>query len=150
MVWAGISLTAHTELYIVPGGSLTAVRYVNEILQDFVVPYAPFVGDNFLLMHDNATPHTARVTQQYLDEVNIPVMEWPAVSPDANPIEHVWDMLGRRIRSRVPAPLTLNELRQALLEEWELIPQEDITHLILGMPRRMRAIVNARGGNTRY
>nr|CAH7746902.1 unnamed protein product [Callosobruchus chinensis] len=59
-------------------------------------------------------------------------------------------MLGRRIRSRVPIPLTLNELQHALLEEWNLIPQEHIRHLILGMPRRMQAIIRSRGGNTRY
>lgn len=150
MVWAGISLEAHTELYILPGGSLTAARYIEDILQDFVVPYAGFIGNDFLLMHDNARPHAARITHQYLNEVNIPVMEWPALSPDVNPIEHVWDMLGRRMRNRVPAPLTLNQLRQALLEEWELIPQADIRHLILGMPRRIQALIRARGGNTRY
>lgn len=150
MVWAGISLDARTELYIVPRGSLTAARYIHEILQDFVVPYVDFIGNDFLLMHDNARPHTARITEQYLRDVNIPVLEWPALSPDANPIEHVWDMLGRRMRSRLPAPLTINCMRQALLEEWELIPQEDIRHLILGMPRRMHAIIEARGGNTRY
>nr|CAH7723693.1 unnamed protein product [Callosobruchus chinensis] len=59
-------------------------------------------------------------------------------------------MLGRRIRSRVPIPLILNELQHALLEEWDLIPQDDICHLILGMPRRMQAITRARGGHTRY
>lgn len=150
MVWAGISLEARTELYIVPRGSITAARYIDEILQDFVVPYAGFIGNDFVLMHDNARPHSARITQQFLNEVNIPVMDWPALSPDANPIEHVWDMLGRRMRSRVPAPLTLNQLQEALLEEWELIPQQDISHLILGMPRRIQAIIRARGGNTHY
>nr|CAH7753813.1 unnamed protein product [Callosobruchus chinensis] len=55
-------------------------------------------------MHDNVRPHTARITQQYY--VDIDVSEWPSLSPDANPIEHIWDMLGRRIRSRVLIPLT--------------------------------------------
>nr|CAH7750892.1 unnamed protein product [Callosobruchus chinensis] len=71
MVWAGISLEACTELYIISTGSLIAVRYIDEILQDFVVPYVDFIGNNFILMHDNARPHIAR-------------------SPDANPIiEHI-------------------------------------------------------------
>nr|CAH7723230.1 unnamed protein product [Callosobruchus chinensis] len=59
-------------------------------------------------------------------------------------------MLVRRIRSRVPIPLTLNELQHALIYEWDLIPQEGIRHLILGMPRRMQAIIRVRGSNTRY
>nr|CAH7758262.1 unnamed protein product [Callosobruchus chinensis] len=91
-------------------------------------------------MHDNVRSHTARITQQYLNDADIDVLEWTALSPsDENPIEHVWDMLGRRKRSRVPIPLTLNELQHALLEKWDLIPQKDIRHLILGMPRRMQA-----------
>nr|CAH7740791.1 unnamed protein product [Callosobruchus chinensis] len=59
-------------------------------------------------------------------------------------------MFGRRIRSRVPIPLTLNKLQHALLEKWELISQEDIRHFSLGMPRRMQAIILTRGGSTRY
>nr|CAH7718116.1 unnamed protein product [Callosobruchus chinensis] len=45
-------------------------------------------------MHDNARPHTARITQQYLNDVDIDFLEWTALGLDANPIEHVWDMLG--------------------------------------------------------
>nr|CAH7729102.1 unnamed protein product [Callosobruchus chinensis] len=90
MVWAGISLEARTELYIIPRGSLTAVRYIDEILQDFVVPYVDCIGNNFILMHNNTRPHTARITQQYLNDVDIDVLEWLALSLDANPIEHVW------------------------------------------------------------
>nr|CAH7733385.1 unnamed protein product [Callosobruchus chinensis] len=62
MVWAVISLEARTELYIIPRWSLTAVRYIDEILQDFVVPYFDFIGNNFILVHDNARPHTTRIT----------------------------------------------------------------------------------------
>nr|CAH7739675.1 unnamed protein product [Callosobruchus chinensis] len=61
MVWAEISLEAHTEFYIIPRGSLTAVRYIDQILQDFVVPYVDFIGNNSNLMHDNTRPHTARI-----------------------------------------------------------------------------------------
>lgn len=75
MIWAEISLTAHTELYIVPGGSLAAVQDITKIIQDFVVSCGLFAGDNFLLLHGNARLHTIGITQQYLDEVNIAVME---------------------------------------------------------------------------
>ncbi|GFU65962.1 transposable element Tcb1 transposase [Trichonephila clavipes] len=63
-------------------------------------------------------------------------MDWPAYSPDLNPIEHVWDMLGRRIAAHQP-PLTCpSELRRALFDEWCNIPQDQIDNLILSMPRR--------------
>ncbi|GFY30305.1 transposable element Tcb1 transposase [Trichonephila clavipes] len=63
-------------------------------------------------------------------------MDWPAYSPDLNPIEHVWDMLGRRIAARQPPPTCLPELRRELLDEWCNIPQDQNNNLILSMPRR--------------
>nr|CAH7737053.1 unnamed protein product [Callosobruchus chinensis] len=57
MGWAGISLEARRELYIIPRWYLTSVRYIDEILQDFVAPYVDFIGNNFILMHDKARPH---------------------------------------------------------------------------------------------
>ena len=75
MVWAGISAEARTELVVVDRGTMNADRYVANILQEHVVPFAPFIGDNFILMHDNARPHIARVVQTYLDEVGISRME---------------------------------------------------------------------------
>lgn len=150
MVWAGISTDARTDLVFVDNGALTARRYIEEILQEVVVPFAPFIGNQFTLMHDNARPHVARVVSEYLDEVELPRLEWPACSPDLNPIEHLWDLLKRAVRRRPVQPLTLQDLRLALAEEYQAIPQERISNLIHSMPRRMQAVIAARGGNTRY
>lgn len=150
MLWAGISFEARTDLVFIEGGRLTAARYIQEILEEHVVTFAPFVGDDFVLMHDNARPHVARCVMEYLNEVGISQMEWPALSPDMNPIEHIWDYLKRKVHDRPVAPNSLAELRSALIEEWELIPQTLIQHLIEGMYRRLQAVVAARGGNTRY
>ncbi|GFX62440.1 transposable element Tcb1 transposase [Trichonephila clavipes] len=64
-------------------------------------------------------------------------MDWPAYSPDLNPIEHVWDMLSRRIAAHQPPPTCLPELRKAL-HEWCNIPQDQVDNLILSMPRRCK------------
>lgn len=150
MVWGGICLGGRTELYVVDGGALTAERYKNEILERIVVPFLPFIGQNATLMHDNARPHTARVVTEYLNDVDLQVLNHPARSPDMNPIEHVWDELGRRIKGRTPTPGTLRALKEALTFEWDRIPQETIDNLIRGMPRRLTTLQRARGGNTRY
>lgn len=149
MVWAGISLENRTDLVVIQG-NLDARIYVDNVLDEHVVPAAYGIGPDFLLMQDNARPHTARVTREFLQERQIEVMEWPALSPDLNPIEHLWDMLDRRIRNRPAAPQTIQQLTDALLEEWERIPQEDIRRLIRSMPRRCAATINVGGGHTRY
>ena len=66
MVWAGISAQGKTDLHVIDNGTLTALRYVNEILDVYVRPYTGAVGENFILMDDNARAHRARITDQYL------------------------------------------------------------------------------------
>ncbi len=150
MVWGGIQYDAKTELHVCRTPSVTAAVYIRDILLDYVVPFAPFIGDRFLLQQDNARPHVARATKAFLEEAGIATMEWPACSPDLNPIEHVWDKMGRRLRARTTPVNSLAELESALVEEWNNIPQEDIQALIDSMPRRCEAVIRALGGNTRY
>ncbi|GFX20658.1 transposable element Tcb2 transposase [Trichonephila clavipes] len=102
LVYGGISIDGHTDLYIIRDGPLTARRYSDEILRPIVE--------------------------------GIVRMEWQTCSPDMNPIEHVWDSLGRRVAGRQPPPQTLQELERALLEEWDKIPQLMINSLIDSMP----------------
>ncbi|XP_068085706.1 uncharacterized protein [Anabrus simplex] len=71
MVWAGINTAARTDLVFVEHESLTGHLYVEEILLEHVVPFAPFIGDGFTLMQDNARPHVARIVQQFVDETEI-------------------------------------------------------------------------------
>ncbi|GBL80956.1 hypothetical protein AVEN_83052-1 [Araneus ventricosus] len=73
-----------------------------------------------------------------------------AGSPDLNPIEHVWDMLGRRIAGSSVPPGTLHELQKALLQEWALMPQQAINDTIASVPHRCQACISARGYHTRY
>ena len=101
-------------------------------------------------MQDNARPHVAGICIDILRNNNVQTLDWPLYSSDMNPIEDMWDTLDRRVRARTPPPQSHAELRQALIEEWHLIPQWRINRLITSMPRRVRALIAARGGHTRY
>lgn len=150
MVWGGICLGARTELEIISNGSLTAQRYITEVLEPHVMLFAPSIGENFIFMHDNTRRHTVRIVSDYLNEVGITQMGWPARSPAMNPIEHVWDYLGRKVRQRNLAPNNVEELKSALVGEWNNLPQELIDNVIQSMGNRIQALIRARGGNTRY
>ncbi len=97
-----------------------------------VRPFAGALVHRFVLMHDNSRPHTARA---YLEQEGIDVMEWPARSPDFNPIEHLWDILQKRVSGRQNPPATVQGLAAALREEWNGIKQLSVRRLIRGMPR---------------
>uniref|UniRef100_A0AAZ3P5A2 Tc1-like transposase DDE domain-containing protein n=1 Tax=Oncorhynchus tshawytscha TaxID=74940 RepID=A0AAZ3P5A2_ONCTS len=60
-----------------------------------------------MFQHDNTQPHVARICTQFLEAENVPVLPWPAYSPDMSLIEHVWDALDRCVRQRVPVPANL-------------------------------------------
>lgn len=150
MVWGGVTLGGRTVLHIVEGGALTSQRYVAEILEPIVLPFIPFIGNGFKLMHDNARPHTANRVREFLQDRNVDVLPHPARSPDMNPIEHVWDYLKRMIRDREVRPATLRDLRTSVGEEWDRMPQDYVNNLIRGMPRRVMALARAQGGNTHY
>ncbi|KAI4898896.1 hypothetical protein NFI96_004812 [Prochilodus magdalenae] len=87
MAWGGISLEGRTDLYRLDTGTLTAIRYRDEILGPGVRPYAGAVGPGFLLVHNSARPHVARVCRQFLESEGIDTIDWPTGSPDLNPIE---------------------------------------------------------------
>ncbi|GFT60294.1 transposable element Tcb2 transposase [Trichonephila clavipes] len=135
LVYGGISIDGRTDFYIIRDGPLTARRYRDEILRHTVVPYNAAIGDDFILMDDNFRPLRANLVEDFLFEKGIVRMEWPACSPDMNPIEHVWDALGRRVAGRQPPPQTLQELKRALLEDWDRIPQLVINSLIDSLPQ---------------
>ncbi|GFW23359.1 transposable element Tcb2 transposase [Trichonephila clavipes] len=122
LVYGGYSIDGRTDLYIIRDGPLTTRRYRDEILRPIVVPYAAAIGDDFILMDDNCRPHRANLVEDFLFEERIVRMEWPACSPDMNPIEHIWNALRRRVAGHQPPPQTLQELERALLEEWDRIP----------------------------
>ncbi|GFU01018.1 transposable element Tc1 transposase [Trichonephila clavipes] len=107
-------------------------------------------GLQFLFMDDNAPCHRTVAAEQLLESEDIERMDWPARSPDLNPIEHVWDFLGSRLAARTLPPVTIRELRLALQDEWAVMPQQLIDTLILSMGRRCETCLAVRGDHIPY
>ncbi|GFV90435.1 transposable element Tc3 transposase [Trichonephila clavipes] len=149
LVWGGIILGSRTDLHI-QSVTMTGRIYRDIILEQHVRLFRGAMVAEFLFMDDNARPHHANIEDECLQSENITRMDWPACSLDLNPIEHVWDMLGRRIAARQPPPTYLPELQGALIDEWYNIIQDQIDNLILSMPRRCKARIASSGRHTPY
>ncbi|GFX25112.1 transposable element Tcb1 transposase [Trichonephila clavipes] len=89
LVWGGIMLGSRTDLRIFDAGSVNGTRYCNEILLPYVRLFRGAMGLQFLFMVDNAPCHRTVAAEQLLESEDIERMDWPARSPDLNPIEHV-------------------------------------------------------------
>ncbi|GFU65405.1 DDE_3 domain-containing protein [Trichonephila clavipes] len=93
-VWGAISWDTRSSLVVLQG-TLTARRYVDDILTPIVLPMLSS-HPGAIYQQDNARPHTARLSQQCLQGYD--VLPWPARSPDLSPIEYVLDALGRQLQ----------------------------------------------------
>jgi transposase len=101
-------------------------------------------------MDDNARPHCSRAVTAYLQSKAVTSVPWPTMRPNLNPIEHIWDMLGHRMLAREPPVQNIRQLEAALHREWQQLSQQDIRRLTGGMRRRIEAVIQVRGGYTRY
>jgi transposase len=164
MVWAAIWLDERgcprrSDLIIMqrdpdaPHGGYSAQSYIQALQQGLL----PHWRASQLFMHDNARIHTAGVVVNFMETHHIQPIEWPLYSPDLNLIEHLWWHLKRRLHTYYPRYNNLSKAEgewdrfcNALKLCWRSIPGALIKALILSMPRRIKACINAKGWHTRY
>ena len=153
MVWGCMTAKGVGTLHIVPG-RMTAVIYIG-ILSESLLPVITTLGvfndnDEVIFQQDNDPKHTANATYEWLDNNNIRLLDWPAQSPDLNPIEHLWTELKKRIYQHKDPATGMLVLERRMREAWAQIPVTLCQALIDSMPRRIEAVIKAKGGVTKY
>jgi transposase len=106
--------------------------------------------EDIIFQHDNDPKHTSNATKACLENLGIEVMEWPAQSPDLNPIEHLWWHVKNELAKFDESATGVEELWQRIQEVWDAIPEETCRALVESMPSRVAAVLAAKGGYTRY
>ena len=150
MVWGSMSTNGVGNLAFIPT-TMTKEVYL-DILQNNVKPSARKLGmlKGFTFQQDKDPKHTAKVVQSWFSSNRVKVLDWPAQSPDLNPIEHLWNHLDLKIRGRPVPPTNKQQLEAALQEEWEKIDPNYTRTLVESIPRRIAAVIAAKGHNTKY
>ncbi len=146
--WGAMSSAGIGPLCFLRSKVNTAVY--QEVLEHFMLPAADqLYGDaNFIFQQDLAPAHSAKATSTWFKDHGIPVLNWPANSPDLNPIENLWGIVKRKMR--YARPNNAEELKATIRATWALITPEQCHRLINSMPRRIPAVIQAKGAPTKY
>eukprot|EP00171_Calliarthron_tuberculosum_P004954 IDg4954t1 len=125
-------------------------KYIN-LLENNLIPY---VENNFssscVFQQDNAPCHAAAETKKFVFDVGIDLMDWPAVSPDLNPIENLWGTLVRDIYAGSKQYESVKDLKQAIWRAWRRVDKDYCRRLIKYMLRRCIEVLDKRGAIIGY
>ncbi len=115
-----------------------------------MLPFADkLYGDaDFIFQQDLAPAHTAKGTKSWFNDHGVTVLDWPANSPDLNPIENLWGIVKRKMRDT--RPNNADDLKATVKETWASIPPQQCHKLITSMPRQIEAVIKAKGAPTKY
>lgn len=132
-------------------GSVTGVSHV-ETLRHHAIPTLRrmFPLGDCWFQEDNARPHTAKVATAFREKNALYTLPWPSQSPDLNPIENLWAEAKRSLHNQKKKPSNVAELEKCVKKLWKAIPRETIENLVDSMPRRIQAVIAAKGGPTKY
>lgn len=151
MVW-GAMCSRGVGVLVRIEGTLNAHKYVEQILENALPESMSALRlrrDRCIFMQDNAPAHSAIMSKTKLAEMGLKVLEWPPFSPDLNPIEHLWANMKQEI-ARMPQVANLAALWARIQAIWGNLTAQDTSPLTGNMRERMEAVIEAKGGATRF
>jgi transposase len=148
MFWGCFSYHGLSKLVVVDE-TMNAEKYKN-VLEHHLVPELRNFNSEIVFMQDNAPCHKARTVLQFFVDHGITVMDWPAQSPDLNPIENLWSIIKQRRAKKFGMPTTKNELIQQIFQIWENIDAEIKKKLAESVPKRLKELIENNGKQLNY
>ena len=146
IVWGCMSAAGTGELQFLEG-TVNANMYC-DILKQSMIPSLQRLGRRAVFQHDNDPKHTSKTTTALLKKLRVKVMDWPSMSPDLNPIDHLWDILKWKVEELKVS--NIHQLCDVIMEEWKRTPGATCEALLNSMPKRVKAVLENNGGHTKY
>ncbi len=146
MVWGCMTTAGTGELRFIEG-NMDSNMYC-DILKKKIMPSHQKLGQTAVFQHNNYPKHTAKITTALLMKLKVMVMEWLSMSPDLNPIEHMWGILKRKVEKHHVS--NIQQLLDGIMEEWKRMPATTCAALVNSMPRRIKAVLDNNGASTKY
>ncbi len=119
-----------------------------DLLKQSMIPSFWRLGHRTVFQYDNDPKHSSKTTTALLKKPRVKVMDWPSISPDLNPIEHLWGILKQKVEERNVS--NIHQLRDVVMEEWKRTPVATCEALVNSMPKRFKAVVENNYGHTKY
>lgn len=149
MLWAAFGYNGKSELARVPT-KCDSVGYQNILKANLVKQGCIMSGRGWIFQQDNAPIHSSKSTKEYLASRNIRTLDWPARSPDLNPMENLWAELSRRVYAKNHRYSTIEELYDSICAHWIDIDLPVTRNLIDSMENRIYEVILMKGGHTDY
>ncbi len=148
MIWAAMSSAGVDPLCFLKS-TVNAAIY-QEILEHFMLPSADklYRDADFIFQQDFTLAHTAKGTKSWFNDHGVTVLDWPANLPDLNPIENIWGIIKKKMRDT--RSNIADDLKATIQATWACVTPEQCHRLIASMPRRIDAVIHAKGGPTKY
>ncbi len=127
LMWGCMSAAGVGELHFIDG-IMNSQMYCS-LLKEKMLPSLRALGHRALFQHDNDPKYTSKATVVFLKKNRVKVIQWPSMSPDLNPIEHLRGILKRQVEHHSPS--SIQSLKEVILEEWKKIDLENIANLFI-------------------
>lgn len=149
MIWAAFCYTGKTPMCFI-SSRMNSENYI-DLLDNVLIEFGEnILNDQYVFQQDNAAIHKSKKTMEWFQSRSIELLEWPACSPDLNPIENLWGILARAVYANGKQFSSVLELKNRIIEEWNKIQLPTLEKLVLSMEDRIYEVIKNSGAQTKY